>query len=120
MTTTCIRTSTSSEQLAPAPKRARTAPVWVPTKVALVKKVQEMRDLANVTEIPLRGQYTKVYALGNLLTIMKDKLPGDDGPLGIDDVDALRKERCIGAATIGWLRQLHASGECESTLTHSV
>ena len=104
----------AAEQLAPAPKRARTAPLWLPTKVALIAKVQEMRDLANATEIPLRGQYTKVYALGNLLTILNDKLPGDDGgTVGIADIDALIRERNIGPATIEWLRQLHASGECD-------
>ena len=52
---------------------------------------------------------------------MNDKLPGDDGgTVGIADIDALIRERNIGPATIEWLRQLHASGECESTLTHSV
>ena len=42
------------------------------------------------------------------------KLPGDDGgTVGIADIDALIRERNIGPATIEWLRQLHASGECD-------
>ena len=50
----------------------------------------------------------------NLLTILNDKLPGDDGgTVGIADIDALIRERNIGPATIEWLRQLHASGECD-------
>ena len=35
----------------------------------------------------------------------------------IADIDALRRERGFGAATIGWLRQLHASGECDYLAT---
>ena len=50
----------------------------------------------------------------NLLTILNDKLPGDDGgTVVIADIDALIRERNIGPATIEWLRQLHASGECD-------
>ena len=91
--------------------------MWVPTKEALVAKVQEMRDLANSTKIPLQGEYSKVYALGNMLMIMKDKLSGDDDTVDITDIDALRRERGFGAAAIGWLRQLHASGECDYLAT---
>ena len=58
-----------------------------------------------------------LYALGNMLTIMKDKLSGDDDTVDIADIDALRRERGVGAATIGWLRQLHASGECDYLAT---
>ena len=36
----------ASPPTVPPPKRARTAPVWVPTKVALVKKVQEKAGIA--------------------------------------------------------------------------
>ena len=42
---------------------------------------------------------------------------GDDDTVDITEIGALRRERGFGAATIGWLRQLHASGECDYLAT---
>ena len=45
---------------------------------------------------------------------------GDDDTVDITEIGALRRERGFGAATIGWLRQLHASGECDYLATRCV
>ena len=113
---TLFRVTTQAKptaELEPVAKRARPTPTWVPTKAALVAKVQEMRDLANATEVASRGKpQAKVFALGKLLPILDSHLLGDDA-IGTDDIRALASVKGVGPTTIDWLLQLHASGECD-------